>query len=178
MLEDWIGRHRAEIQRRWFEHITETYPEETSRFLKSQADQFANPVGARLRHATTSIVDGLGDGRPAAELVGALDEILRVRALQEFSPSAAVGFILQLKRVVRDFGSRSDAIDEASLAAFDLRVDELVLAAFDVYEACRDQMYKAQISQIRNRSLKAMERLNEWRARRDGTAGTGTETNN
>ena len=45
--------------------------------------------------------------------------------------------------------------------------DAAFSSAFDVYAACREQVHEIRVSSIRNLSLKHIERLNEWRARRD-----------
>jgi hypothetical protein len=47
-------------------------------------------------------------------------------------------------------------------------VDRVALAAFDVYSACREQVYEIRVRSIRERSMRHVERFNEWRSRRDG----------
>jgi hypothetical protein len=98
------------------------------------------------------------------EMVPALDRIIRIRAVQELTPSQALAFILDLKQVVGEVAGEA-AADE--LRAFEQRVDQLVLTAFDVYSECREQISSIRINEIRKRSLDRIERLNEWRAQRD-----------
>jgi hypothetical protein len=57
------------------------------------------------------------------------------------------------------------------LAALDDRIDGVLLAALDVYSRCREEIFDIRVKDVRNRSLKMMERLNEWRARRDEVGG-------
>jgi hypothetical protein len=44
------------------------------------------------------------------------------------------------------------------------------LVAFDVYSRCREQVFEIRVREIRNRSLKVMERLNAWREQRAGAS--------
>lgn len=154
---------RAEVVARWFDRIVDHYPAETASFLRGQPDPFANPVGAGLRGELAPILDAILDGRDPAEVERAVDRIVRVRALQEMSPSKAVGFILELKEIFDEVVATASP-DAKPL--FDQRVDGMLLAAFDVYNRCREQVYDIRVKEIRNRSLKVMERLNSWREQR------------
>lgn len=156
---------RTEILARWFDRIVDRYPVETASFLRGQPDPFANPVGAGLRDELAPILDAILDGRGPEEVDAAVDRIVRVRALQEMSPSRAVGFVLELKEI---FDEVVDTAADDAKPLFDRRVDEMLLAAFDVYNRCREQVYDIRVKEIRNRSLTVMERLNSWREKRAG----------
>ncbi len=149
----------------WYDRIVDRYPAETSRFLRDQQDPFANPVGAVLREEVSPIVEGVCSNVDPAELEPALDRIIRVRAVQDMSASEAVGFVLDLKEIFTDVASSSSAEERCE---FDTRIDRLLLTAFDVYNRCRQQVYDIRVKEIRNRSLKVMERLNTWREQRAG----------
>ena len=168
MLRDSLSRHRAAIVDEWFEQVVAEYPEETARFLRSQQDPFANPVGAGLRDSLGPIFDELLSGVDEERVMPLLDRIIRVRSVQDFRPSQAVGFLLGLKLIVRKRAAETNSDCSRELAEIEERIDRLVLAAFDVYTGCREQLYEIRIKEIRNTSLKNMERLNEWRAQRRG----------
>jgi len=160
---------RNEMLSRWYDVVVGGYPAETARFLREQADQFANPVGAALREELGPILDGILDGRDPGELEPHLDRILRVRALQDMAPSRAVDFLLDLKEIFGQVvNDGSSGIDNA----FEHRVDAALLTAFDVFSRCREQVYEIRVNEIRNRSLKVMERLNSWREARAGRSRT------
>jgi len=156
---------RDEMLRSWFDRIVGSYPDETGRFLREQSDPFANPVGTTLREELEPILDGVISGCDPTELEPGLDRIIRVRALQDMSPAAAVGFVLTLKEVfndvVRDASNRSRTL-------FDTRIDAVLLVAFNVYSRCKKEVYDIRVKSIRNQSLKVMERLNSWYERRSG----------
>jgi len=166
MLDREIAEHRDEILGRWIEVVIEGYPEETAKFLRSKSDRFANPVGASLREGLAELLDGVFRGVEPDELSSALDRIIRVRAVQEFAPSAAVGFMFDLKDILREvtMGAGTDAA--ASLDALDDRIERLGLCAFDVYMRCREQMWAIRAEEIRNQSLGILERMQEWREKR------------
>jgi hypothetical protein len=156
---------RKRMLTRWFDCIVNGYPAETARFLREQSDPFANPVGAALREELAPILDGILDDRDPVEVEPALDRIVRVRALQDMSPSEAVFFVLILKDV---FDEVTDGATGDAKRRFDSRVDGMLLTAFNVYNRCREQVYDIRVKEIRNRSLKVMERLNSWREERAG----------
>jgi hypothetical protein len=156
---------RTEIGKRWFDVIVDRYPAETARFLRDQGDPFANPVGAALREELTPILNEVLDGGEFASVESCLDRIVRVRALQDMSPADAVSFVLTLKEVFPEVVGSASPTDRQE---FDTRVDRLLLTAFNVYSRCREQLYDIRVKEIRNRSLKVMERLNSWRERRVG----------
>jgi len=156
---------RTEVLARWFDRIVDRYPAETAGFLRGQRDPFANPVGAGLRDELAPILDAILDGRDPETVDASVDRIVRVRALQEMSPSRAVGFVHELKEVFDDV---VETASEDARSVFDRRVDGMLLAAFDVYTRCREQVYDIRVKEIRNRSLNVMERLNSWREKRAG----------
>jgi hypothetical protein len=163
MLDREMTKLRDEILERWIEGVIEDYPEETAVFLRSKKDRFANPVGASLREGLAELLDGIFRGVEPDELTPALDRVIRVRAVQDFEPSAAVGFVFDLKDLVREIaGEDTDGL----LDTLDQRIESLGLCAFDVYMRCREEMWKIRLQEIRNQSVGIMERVAEWRERR------------
>jgi hypothetical protein len=164
MIDRKIAERRDEILERWFEGIIEGYPEETAKFLRSKKDRFANPVGVGLREGLVELLDGVFRGIEPDELTSALDRVIRVRAVQDFEPSAAVGFVFDLKSLLREFAGEGA---DGSLDALDRRIERLGMCAFDVYMRCREDMWRIRAQEIRNQSVGIMERVAEWRERRE-----------
>ena len=154
---------RTELLARWYDGIVDGYPAETARFLREQADPFANPVGAGLREELSPVLDSILSGGDPVEVESSLDRMVRIRALQDMSPADAVAFVLELKTHFREVVT---VVDEDGRAVFDERVDAMLLTAFNVFNRCREQLYDIRVNEVRNRSLKVMERLNSWRERR------------
>ncbi len=159
---------RAAMLERWFEASIAGSAPETVRFLHRQKDPFANPVGAALRRGLAAILDGVLDGTPAAELTEPLDGIIRIRAVQDLSPARALEFLPALKSLLWE----DPTFDDDRRRELELRVDRVLLEAVNLYVACRERVYEIRVTEIRNRSMKVLERLNAWRDRRDGAEGT------
>ena len=89
-----------------------------------------------------------------------LDPIVRIRAVQAFTPSQATAFVLSLKRVLRDALSQHLRDQEVAndLLALEARIDALCLMAFDIYQECRETIYRIQASEMKNRTYRAFER--------------------
>ena len=156
MLEHLLKTHRNEIRRQWLDCLLATYPEQTAGIMRKQSDRFRNPVGRNLAESVDTLYDGLAAGAEDAVLVPALDRIIRIRAVQGYKPSDAVGFVLELKDIVRKHGA--GAVPEDQLKEFDVRIDRLVLLAFDVYMSCREQINDIRANEIRNRTHLLLER--------------------
>jgi len=164
MLDREVAESRDEILERWIEGIFTCYPEETAKFLRSKTDRFANPVAAGLREGLAELLDGVLRGVETAELTSALDQVIRVRAVQEFTPSEAVGFVFDLRDLIRESVGEGS---EGSLRVLEDRIERLGLCAFDVYMRCREDMWRIRAREIRNQSVGIMERVAEWRGRRE-----------
>ena len=158
------GEHRDEVLKRWIDRVFDGYPEETGKFLRSNSDPFANPVAAGLREGLAEILDGILRGIEPHELTSALDRVIRVRAVQDFEPSAAVGFVFDLGDLLRESGREGV---NGSSDEIDRRIERLGLHAFDVYMRCREDMWRIRAQEIRNQSVGIMERVAEWKERRE-----------
>ena len=88
-LESLLVRNKRTILNDWFQRLSETYPADSAQFLQRENDAFANPVGSSARNGLEAIFDELlGGGDPQA-LTDFLDPVIRIRAIQSFSPSRA-----------------------------------------------------------------------------------------
>lgn len=135
------------VAERWLDAVYDTYQPETARFLRREKDMFANPVGHAVRLNTPAILGELAGGMDAGTLCVALDEIIKVRAIQDFSPSQALSIVFSLKTAVRE--ALGGAADAAALAEFDRRVDQTMLFAIDVYSRRREAMYQLRVDEVK-----------------------------
>jgi hypothetical protein len=153
-IEAVIAQHKDAILKQWTEATIRTYPAETVPFFLREKDRFANPVAGLLTESLEKVVKGMAGQASDQELAESLDAAIRVRAVQNFTPSQAVGFIFLLKEIFR---SIVDA-DEAFFSLLDRKVDELVLIGFNKYVACREKIFALKAYEVRNRTFKAFER--------------------
>ena len=153
-LKNLLLQKRSLIVKKWCNVVLSTYPEQSRSFLKKQKDRFANPVGGTIFEGIESIYDELLQGTDSDKISLFLDNIIRVRAVQEFSPSQAVGFVFGLKKVIRE-ELKSEILKEGiseEWAAFESRIDGLALLCFDIYTACRQKMFDIRVDAVRRQT--------------------------
>jgi len=153
-LNEALTAKRGVVLERWFQAVLATYPEETARFLAGGADPFANPVGHTVREGLGRLYDRFVADVPVSELSAAIDGIVRIRAVQEFTPSAAVGFVYTLRKILREELADA-ALDPAGQAVLENGVDRLALVAFDVYMQCREKIFEIRVREIKESQLLA-----------------------
>jgi len=157
-LSDLLAQKRSPVVKQWCDLILETYPAQSQNFLRTQKDRFANPVGQTIFEGIESIYDELVGAADANKISLFLDNIIRVRAIQEFSPSQAIGFIFGLKKIIRDeLGSeiQQNGISE-EWGAFESRIDSLALLCFDIYTKCRQEIFDIRVNEVRNQSSRLL----------------------
>jgi hypothetical protein len=144
---------------RWRELILSSYPADAAAFFGRQKDRFANPVGEAIRRGTAVLLGGmLADESPSsAPMTEALDALVRIRAVQDFTPAQAVAFVFRLKQAFREVLAPPPREGDFP-AELDARVDGLALAAFDHYTRCREQIYDIKVREIRNRTARRFTR--------------------
>jgi hypothetical protein len=146
-IEDAIKNKKNKIINSWFEEISSTYPPETARFLLSNKDKFSNPVGVSIKEAATGILDFLTQEKSLEEVSPFVDSIVRVRAVQDFTPAQAVSVFFSLKKCLRS-SMENFSLDFIQL---DSLVDDLALLAFDIYMKCREKIWEIKYNEFMNR---------------------------
>jgi len=150
---DRLKARRAAIIDRWKALALAVYPERGAQFIVGEPDRFRNPVGHIVGESLAVLYDGLLADAPAEEMRRALDGIVRIRAVQDLSPSAAVGFVFLLKQAIGEELSGSETGLHGEIDGIDLyeRIDRLALEAFDIFMQCREQIYELRVREIRGR---------------------------
>ncbi len=121
---------KKDIVKLWFEATINTYPSETAKFFNKSKNKFDNPVGIAtyesLETAFNILCENLmqPQGIDISEelLEQALDSVIRIRAVQSFSASEAVGFVFELKDIVQNIIGKD--IEPFSDRNFDRKVDQ------------------------------------------------------
>jgi hypothetical protein len=97
-------------------------------------------------------------GADREAVVKALDPIMRIRAVQSFSPSKATRFIFSLKQIVRQHVTGHGDDKQTDIGGLDQRIDEMAMAAFDVYVACREKIFELKATESRNQFFGSLKR--------------------
>ena len=161
-LKDLLLEKKSTILKRWFNMILETYPSTTSNFLKKQKNCFANPVGYNISQGINGIFDELLNEADTDKVSPFLDNIIRIKAVQDFSPSQAMSFIFLLKKALRE--SLGNKIHEThiskELLLFESKIDNLALLSFDIYMKCRERIYEIKANELRNMPFSLLRKAN------------------
>ncbi len=160
-INDLLVEKKPEILQRWFDSILSTYPSDTLNFLKGRKNPFADSIaGQTIFEGLKGIFDELIGEADAGRINSYLDNIIRVRAIQEFKPSQAVGFIAQLKNIIR--AELADEIQEhrnfEELLWLESKIDNYILIAFDIYVKCREKIYELKANEMKNWTYRVVKR--------------------
>jgi hypothetical protein len=162
-LETLLTDQRSAIISKWRNLIIGSYPTDTQRFLKKEKNQFANPVGKTLVEDVEILYDALTTGKHTDKISASLDNIIRIRAVQNFKPSQAVGFVLQLKKIVRDElekNSQDSAALQDEIAALEERIENTALLAFDIYNQCCRKLYELRVNETKRQVGRLLKKAN------------------
>ena len=148
-----LSQKKAAILGRWLTTIYESYPPETAIFLRKEKNRFDNPAGYRISEGLAGLYGALLQEMERDQILTFLDEIIRIRALQDFAPSQALAFIFLLKNVIRQ--ELAEEIQKENLAAeildLESRIDGLALLGFDVYSKRREKIYEIRANEMKGR---------------------------
>lgn len=149
-LAEILAVKQKQILDLWTERTLGTYS--APGFFKKSLDPFANPVGVQIRNGLTALFELLCDQAEPAAFAGPLDQVIRIRAVQDFTASQAVVPFLELKWVVKEVLAQElqRGTLTAQLNEFDCAVERMALVAFDLYCQCREQLYRNRIQELKS----------------------------
>ena len=152
------------ILKRWFDLILETYPAETANLMRKDRNQFTNPVGFTISREIEVLFKGLLEGANSEGFSASLNSIIKLRSVQDLSPSQAVGFIFLLKKAIEETVKKEiqKEMTGDEWLRLQTKIDELALHAFDVYMDCREKICEIRIKKAqaeREMAFKMMERM-------------------
>lgn len=162
MLTDLLRKKRSRILADWTDAIFRGYPEQTARFLREQQDQFQNPVGYAVSREVPRFFDLLIEGAGREEVAAGIDRFLQIKSVQEPKSSLALAFIFSLKSVIRTHvaGELRRQGREQELETLATTIDQVALAAFDIYQGYREKILEIKANEIRHRSKLLLKRMN------------------
>jgi len=151
-LTEALANKKQEILSLWIERTLDSYS--APGFFKSAKDPFANPVGSNIAAGLTTLFDLLLAKAELQAFAKPLDQVVRIRAVQDFTPAQAVAPFLELKWVVKQVFSGDKNVQPLlrTLDALDCEIDRMALAAFNIYCDCREQLYQNRIRELKSGS--------------------------
>ena len=153
LLINMLLTRKKEIHEKWVNLIFDDYQSEGAKFFREHKDPFINPVGGIISKDTMVLYDQLLGTMDTAAINQSLDNIIKIRAIQELSPVEAVAFLYQLKEVIigeLDDGDFVKATTADLIEIFD-RIDRLTKIAFEIYMNNREKINQIRIHEMKKR---------------------------
>lgn len=172
-LIDIVSGKREIIEKKWLDRIVASYPVNASSFLKNQKNRFANPVGNTIEETVRSVIDVLIHEGTNEKAYACIDRLVKVRAVQDFSPSSAVDFIFMLKQLLKDeLKNELNTGDVyAEFLLIESRIDSMALYSFESYLKYKERIYELKVSEFKNMAFRLLERANlTFEFKDEGTA--------
>ncbi len=156
-----LEERKETIVERWVDAVLSAYPSDSAALFQAQRDPFANPLGHGVREGTRGIFRTILDGMDPEDLQTHLDKIVRIRAVQELTPSEALSFVFSLRSIVRDLipEAMADARHREGLAEMDRKIDGVALAAFELYATRREEVGQLRINEVKRQVAWVFEKM-------------------
>lgn len=177
-IGDLLRERTDTIVERWAGEVLSSYSSEAAVFFHKQQDPFSNPIGHSVREGTRGAFQAIRDGMDLEELRSHLDRILRVRAVQDFTPSQALSFVFSLRSIIREVIPELDADlrTRREVAELDDRIDRAALVAFDIYAERREELSRLRVNEVKRQVAWVFEKMNQRDAAASGPEGTSDLT--
>ncbi|MCB2181714.1 MAG: RsbRD N-terminal domain-containing protein [Desulfobulbaceae bacterium] len=148
-FENLLNEKKKEILSAWEDTILGKFEKDAFIIFKQQKDQFANPIGHKVRTGLEELFNVLSESSNREVRTPNLEELIKLRAVQDISASNAVSFVFQLKDIVRKELQIKDMTNYyKDWLAFEARIDAAALAVFDMYMASREQLHKVRYTEL------------------------------
>ena len=148
-----LAEKKEKIVRRWIEGVLASYSADGASFFMKQKDRFANPLGFAAKTGLTAVFDQLVGDQPGQEMPPELSQFIKLRSVQTFAPSAAVGFVYQLKTIlVAELGQELLSAAGAEWFGLEAKIDALALKIFDLYMADRELLFQVQAKEYKTKN--------------------------
>lgn len=157
-----LEEKQASLVKKWVHSVFQEYPTDSANYFLKQTDQFLNPVGHTLKEGMRDIFHELVQDSDIEKFYPFLNDIIKIKAVQDFTPSRALSFLVLLKRVIREeMGSEIEKKHLArDLQALENRIDQLMLLSFDIYMKCREKIYELKADETRRMMFRLLQKAN------------------
>lgn len=150
---------RSAILGGWLDRILEVYPAGSRGVFQKNQDPFSNPIGSTIREGIEKLFQEILEPTDVVRSLSILDPIIRIRAVENLSPSRAMAFIPLLKTIIKEsLGNRiSESVSPQEWMTLNCKIDQLTLQAFDIYIECREKIHQLKVKELKNRMGKIQE---------------------
>lgn len=144
----------------WFKEIINTYPEPSYKFLYNTKDEFANPVANNIKKDINTIFDCLFDCNSKDLLVDSISNIIKIRAVQNYTVAQVVGIFLLLKKVLRAELkiTLNDTVVFDEYLTIESKIDDIIMLAFEIYTANKEQILDIKLNELKRKFYLVLEK--------------------
>jgi hypothetical protein len=158
-LKELLAEKKSAILQGWLDRILEVYPGGSRDFFQKNQDPFSNPIGSTIREGIEKLFQEILEPTEVAQSRSLLDPNIRIRAVENLSPSQALAFIPLLKEIIKEaLGDRIlERVSSREWMILTGKIDQLTLQALDIYMECREKIHQLKIKELKNRMGKIQE---------------------
>jgi hypothetical protein len=155
-LAEFLEKSRTTLVSRWTDTAASVYPFAAVGLLRTQKNPFVNPAGRRADHLAELLFSAvLGQKHDEPALAAALEEFIRVQAVQDMPAERSLAVLFVYTDIFRAFLSERnkdpEMEDYAELLRMETRQNTLALSAFGMYARVRETLFAAQLEDTRRR---------------------------
>ncbi|MEI6757760.1 MAG: hypothetical protein FDX18_00265 [Chlorobium sp.] len=146
-----IQEHRKEILERWLDRGLSFFSERMDR---------TTPIGEALSLGLSTLLDGIEENGKA--FTAALNDVVRLFAVQNFPPSSSMALFFELTEILRAVVTKlsgKKSLTDMEWNACRTRMEEITLQAFDCYMANREKIYQLKVDESSRRVFMALRRV-------------------
>ena len=160
---DILSRYKRNIAGEWLRQTMGAYPAEGLKILQKNEDQFANPLFYLISEGIEKLFEELLKGAETKEVTSILEQVVKIKAVQDFDPSQSLEFIFFLKDIIRERLKKDLPNEDFSgeLYIIERRIDKIALIAFDIYMKSRERLFEIQAQEVKNQTYMLIRQANE-----------------
>jgi hypothetical protein len=147
-LSGFIKDNRDALAERWLDAVVGSYHSDTAGFIKGKEDRIANPLGHAIREMVDTVLNCMATGCEEQALASAMYPVIQMRAVQDFTPSAAVAFVGLLRDSVVSLAREKEAGPELIIELDDVMMG-LMARAFDLYSDFREKLSEIKLEELK-----------------------------
>jgi len=146
-----LNEKKQQILLKWQSAAFSSYQNHDFLNGNKKTGRFLNPISYVTEKSTREILGCLINDENDMKLFTPLEEICRLRAIQESKPAEALKFIFDLKQIIREELTDENQSNYWAVELWDVdrRIDEIGLLAFDVYSDCRAKICELRINEMK-----------------------------
>lgn len=162
---NFLSHHKKDIAGEWLRRTMEAYPAESLKVLQRNKDRFTNPLLHLISESIEKLFVELIQGLDRQKISSALEQIVKLKAVQDFTPSESLEFIFILKDIIRRYVKKHLEEQNKNISQelyfVEQQIDKLALIAFDMYVKDREKLFEIQVQEVKNQTYMLIRQANE-----------------